>query len=48
MFDAPQDVLTFSSSRRRRMIENAVVPAALIAPTGMTSGSTTTSLAGMP
>ena len=47
-FEAPQLVLTFSSSRRRRSRCISCAPASLIAPTGMTSGSTTTSSRGMP
>ncbi len=48
MFEAPHAVLTPSSSRSRRTMRKTAAPARLIAPIGMTSGSTTTSLAGMP
>ncbi|EKD59635.1 MAG: hypothetical protein ACD_54C01226G0001 [uncultured bacterium] len=48
MFEAPQVVLTPSSSRRRRTSANTCWPAEPIAPTGITSGSTTMSCAGMP
>ena len=47
-FDAPQVVLTCSSSRSRRTRCMTCLPAALTAPIGMTSGSTTTSSRGMP
>ncbi len=47
-FDAPQEVLTLSSSRSRRTRRMTCTPAWLIAPIGMTKGSTTTSLAGIP
>src|SRR5688572_3995217 len=46
--EAPQVVLTFSSSCSRRTSRMTWAPAWLIAPIGITSGSTTTSLAGMP
>ena len=42
--DAPQVVFTLSSSRRRRTNAITCTPAVLIAPMGITSGSTTTSL----
>ena len=48
MFEAPQVVLTLSSSRRRLTSRITCTPAWLIAPIGITSGSTTTSEAGMP
>ncbi len=48
MFEAPQVVFTPSSSRRRRIRRSAAAPAEPSAPTGMTSGSTTTSAVGMP
>ena len=48
MFEAPQVVLTPSSSRRRRTRAKTCRPAVAIAPIGMTSGSTTMSCAGMP
>ena len=48
MFDAPQLVLTFSSSRSRRTSVNTWRPAVPIAPIGMTSGSTTMSSGLMP
>ena len=48
MLEAPQVVLTFSSPRRRRSRCITCRPALLIAPIGITSGSTTTSQAGMP
>ena len=48
MFEAPQVVLTLSSSRNRLTSRMTCTPAWLIAPIGITSGSTTTSLAGMP
>ena len=47
-FDAPQVVLTPSSSRSRRTIRKTWRPAVAIAPMGMTSGSTTMSARGMP
>ena len=47
-FDAPQVVLTPSSSRRRRTSVKTWRPASARAPMGMTSGSTTMSEAGMP
>ena len=46
--EAPQVVLTLSSFFRRRSRCMTCTPAWLIAPIGMTSGSTTMSLAGMP
>ena len=46
--DAPQVVFTLSSSRSRRTSRITCTPAWLMAPIGMTSGSTTTSLRGMP
>jgi len=46
--EAPQVVLTFSSSRKRRIRWNTLRPAWFKAPTGMTSGSTTMSEWGMP
>ena len=46
--EAPQVVLTFSSSCSRRTSRITWTPAWLIAPIGITSGSTTMSLAGMP
>ncbi len=46
--DAPQVVLTPSSLRSRRTRANTCRPAVPMAPIGMTSGSTTTSPAGMP
>ena len=46
--EAPQVLLTFSSSRRRRTMCMTCRPAWLMAPMGITSGSTTTSLWGMP
>ena len=48
VIDAPQVVLTSSSLRRRRIRSRAWAPAPGIAPAGITSGSTTTSQAGMP
>ena len=48
MFEAPQVVLTPSSSRRRRTSVKTWWPAVAMAPIGMTSGSTTMSWAGMP
>ena len=48
MFDAPHVVLTFSSPCRRRRSRITWTPPWLIAPIGITSGSTTMSLAGMP
>ena len=48
MFEAPQVVLTPSSSRSRRTIRKTCWPAVGIAPIGMTSGSTMTSSRGMP
>ena len=48
MFEAPQDVFTFSSARRRCTRRITCTPARLMAPIGMTKGSTTTSHAGMP
>src|SRR3954451_17773446 len=47
-FDAPQVVLTRSSSRRRRTSWKTCWPACDSAPMGMTSGSTTMSERGMP
>ncbi|MBI3648279.1 MAG: hypothetical protein HY240_05985 [Actinobacteria bacterium] len=47
-FEAPHVVFTPSSSRRRRTRANTCRPAVPIAPIGITSGSTTTSEAGMP
>ena len=47
-FDAPQVVFTFSSVRSLRTSSMTWTPALLIAPIGITSGSTMTSLAGMP
>src|SRR5438309_3062907 len=46
--DAPQVVFTRSSFLRRRSRCMTCTPAWLMAPIGMTSGSTTMSLAGMP
>ena len=46
--DAPQVVLTLSSSRRRRTSVKTCWPADPMAPIGMTRGSTTTSAAGIP
>ncbi len=46
--DAPQVVLTPSSSRSRRTRRNTCWPAVAMAPMGMTSGSTITSERGMP
>ena len=48
MLDAPQVVLTPNSSFSLRINWNAVIPARLIAPTGIIKGSTTTSLALIP
>ena len=48
MFEAPQVVFTPSSSRRRRTRVKTCCPADPMAPTGITSGSTTMSCAGMP
>ena len=48
MFEAPQVVFTPSSSRSRRTSVKTCWPAVAIAPTGITSGSTTMSCAGMP
>ena len=48
MLERPQVVLTLSSSRSRRSSANTWRPASPSAPIGMTSGSTTTSWAGMP
>ena len=48
MFEAPQVVFTPNSSRRRRTNVNTCIPALPIAPTGITSGSTTISWAGIP
>ena len=48
MFDAPQVVLTPSSSRSRRTSRKTWRPALPIAPMGITSGSTTMSSFGMP
>ena len=48
MFEAPQVVFTPSSSRRRRTKAKTCRPAVPIAPTGITSGSTTMSWVGMP
>ena len=48
MLEAPQVVLTPSSSRRRRTRAKTCRPAVAMAPIGMTSGSTTMSWAGMP
>ena len=48
MFEAPQLVLTFSSSRSRRTSAKTCRPAVPIAPIGMTSGSTTMSSGLMP
>ena len=47
-FEAPQVVLTPSSSRSRLTRRNTCWPAVAIAPIGMTSGSTMTSSRGMP
>ncbi len=47
-FEAPQVVLTLSSFFRRPSRRNTCTPAWLMAPIGMTSGSTTMSLTGMP
>ena len=47
-FDAPHVVFTRSSLRSRRTSSSTWRPASLIAPIGITSGSTTTSLTGMP
>ena len=47
-FEAPQVVLTLSSSRRRRTSAKTCWPAWASAPIGMTSGSTTMSERGMP
>ena len=47
-FEAPQEVLTLSSLRSRCTRRMTCTPARLIAPIGITSGSTTTSQAGMP
>ncbi len=47
-FDAPQEVLTLSSVRNRCTKRITCTPAWLIAPIGITSGSTTTSQDGMP
>ena len=46
--EAPQVVLTPSSSRSRRTRWNTCRPAVAMAPIGITSGSTTTSAVGMP
>ena len=46
--EAPQVVFTLSSSRSRRSRWKTCRPAVAIAPTGMSSGSTTTSSRGMP
>ena len=46
--EAPQVVLTLSSSRRRRIRWKADLPALPRAPIGMTSGSTTMSSGLMP
>ena len=48
MLEAPQVVLTPSSSRRRRTRAKTCRPAVAMAPIGMTRGSTTMSWAGMP
>lgn len=48
MLDAPQVVFTPSSSRNRRTSAKTCCPADAMAPTGITSGSTTMSCAGMP
>ena len=48
MLERPQVVLTLSSSRSRRSNAKTWRPASPSAPIGMTSGSTTTSCAGMP
>ena len=48
MLEAPQVVLTPSSSRSRRTRAKTWRPAVAMAPIGMTSGSTTMSWAGMP
>ena len=48
MFEAPQVVFTPNSSRSRRTNVNTCKPALPIAPTGITSGSTTMSCAGIP
>ena len=48
ILDAPHVVFTPSSSRRRRTSVNTCKPALPMAPTGITSGSTTMSCAGMP
>ena len=47
-FDAPQVVLTSSSVRSRRTRRITCTPVWLMAPIGITSGSTTMSQAGMP
>ena len=47
-FEAPQVVLTRSSSCSRRSSRNTWRPAVPIAPIGITSGSTTTSSRRMP
>ena len=44
ILDAPQVVLTFSSSRSRLTMCMTCLPAILIAPIGITRGSTTTLL----
>ena len=46
--DAPQVVLTRSSSRSRRTSRNTCWPAVPMAPMGITRGSTTTSDEGIP
>ena len=48
VFDAPQVVLTPSSSRMRRTASTNIVTAVGIAPTGIASGSMTTSSGLMP
>ena len=47
-FEAPQVVLTFNSVRKRWTSSITWRPEVLIAPTGITKGSTTTSEAGIP
>ena len=47
-FDAPQVVFTPNSSRNLRTSVNTCLPAVAIAPMGITRGSTTISLAGIP
>ena len=48
MFEAPQEVFTLSSVAQAVDQPHHLHPGLLIAPIGITSGSTTTSLAGMP